>query len=204
MRHMPATVETCRWADKATIESVHAIHKCALPDDITPNLSRRYYAEIVKLMAEPDNGVLAIGNIGDAPVGFCFTAFDPHDFSEKIGRERLLLLKSLARFAFTRPALLVDLAGAVLGKSTFAEGESIDCPEIYVICVRDGHRSHGIGAKLVDHAVDQVRSCGRSAISVKTSDARALAFYQRHGFRKIGEQNRLTRKLAVLKRVIKN
>lgn len=193
-------VETCSEASRDTIETVHAIHKNALPNDITPNLTTDYYARIIRLMTDPKNGGLGIARVGGTPIGFCFAALDAHQFSDEIGRERWLLLKSVSLFAVSRPILLVNLAGAVFGRSRITEGESIDCPEIYAICVRDGHRSQGIGARLIDHAIDHVHRNGHSAITVKTSDPGALAFYERQGFHKIGEQNRFNRTLAILKR----
>ncbi len=196
------TVETCNDAHLGIIDAVHTIHKGALPKDITPNLTADYYAKVIRLMAEPENGVLGIAYARGVPVAFCFTAFDPNQFSAKIARERWLLLKSISRFALSRPALLINLAGAAFGKSRIAAGETTTCPEIYVICVGDGHRSKGIGAELLDHAVDHVRRLGHSAITVKTSDPRALAFYEGQGFKRIGEQNRFNRTLAILKREI--
>lgn len=195
-------VNTCSEAHRAIIDAVHTIHKGALPNDITPNLTADYYAKIIRLMTESENGVLGIAYADGVPIAFCFTAFDPNQFSAKIARERWLLLKSISRFAISRPALLIDLAGAALGKSRIVVGETTACPEIYAICVGDGHRSQGIGVKLLNHAVDHVRRCGHSAITVKTSDPRALAFYERQGFKRIGEQNRFGRRLAILKREI--
>ena len=195
-------VETCRNASQDFIAAVHAIHKGALPNDITPNLTADYYAKIIRLMTEPENGVLGVAHAHGIPVAFCFTALDPDQFSSKIARERWLLLRNMGRFAFSRPALLIDLAGAAFGKSTATVGKTTAYPEIYVICVREGHRSKGIGEKLLDHAVDHVRRCGHPAITVKTSDTRALAFYERQGFKRIGEQNRFNRRLSILKREI--
>lgn len=195
-------VETCIDARRGIIDAVYTIHKGALPNDITPNLTVDYYAKIIRLMTEPNNGVLGIVYAHGVPIAFCFTTFDPNRFSAKIARERWLLLKSISRFALSRPALLIDLVGAVLGKSRIAVEETTTCPEIYAICVGDGHRSQGVGVKLLNHAVDHVRRCGHSAITVKTSDPRALAFYERQGFKRIGEQNRFSRKLAILKREI--
>ena len=198
---MQTLVEICRNPNRAIVSALHSIHKQSLPGDITPNLSPAYYARVVALMGDAQNGFLHIATTADRdPVGFCFTALRPGDFSTAIARQRWLLLSNLARLAITKPGLVVDLAGAIVGRSTLDEGETTDCPEVYVICVRDDYRSKGVGAALIESATDSVRGCGHSDITVKTSDAGARAFYERHGFRKIGEQNRVSRKLAILKR----
>ncbi len=170
-----------------------------MPNDITPNLTRVYYRKIVRLMADENKGALAVAqNGGDSPIAFCSVVYRPHEFSALIGAEPVELAKSLASFAVTKPWLLVDLGAAIFGKSTWYEPE-VECPEIYVICVADGHRSKGIGRALIDACVAHLRVRGDKALVVKTADPGAEHFYAREGFRKVGEQSRIRRKLAIMR-----
>ncbi|MBA2625473.1 MAG: GNAT family N-acetyltransferase [Acidimicrobiia bacterium] len=71
--------------------------------------------------------------------------------------------------------------------------------EITFAAVRAGRRGDGIGTRLLDRALDELRQAGTALVEVKTLDASAgyepyvatRAFWERHGFRQIDRIDRL-------------
>ncbi|WP_375426812.1 GNAT family N-acetyltransferase [uncultured Sphingomonas sp.] len=65
--------------------------------------------------------------------------------------------------------------------------ETIELRRIYVLTSAHGS---GLGAALLDRAVEDARALGRTrlALGVYPGNARARAFYERHAFRIVGER----------------
>lgn len=65
--------------------------------------------------------------------------------------------------------------------------ETIELRRIYVLAPAHGS---GLGAALMERAVADARALGRTrlALGVHPGNARARAFYERHGFRIVGER----------------
>lgn len=65
--------------------------------------------------------------------------------------------------------------------------ETIELRRIYVLATAHGS---GLGAALMERAVADARTLGRTrlALGVHPGNARARAFYERHGFRVVGER----------------
>jgi GNAT superfamily N-acetyltransferase len=177
------------------------LHKSSLPDDITPNLVESYYEFIISLMANPKNGVLTVAHNSEELIGFCFVAFNPGDFSAMIAERRVLLIKSIVKFIFTRPGLIVDLCGSVFGKIIlFEKFNEKQCPEVFAICVSRNERSTGVGSRLIKKAADLLTPRGLQYLLAKTSNERAGNFYLKDGFVLVGRQNRIARKLAIYRK----
>ena len=65
--------------------------------------------------------------------------------------------------------------------------ETIELRRIYVLATAQGS---GLGAALMERAIADARAIGRTrlALGVHPGNARARAFYERHGFRIVGER----------------
>ena len=65
--------------------------------------------------------------------------------------------------------------------------ETIELRRIYVLAPAHGS---GLGPALIDRAIKDARALGRTqiALGVHPGNARARAFYERHGFRIVGER----------------
>jgi len=178
-------------------DQLHRLHFAALPNDIFPNLDRQYYRHAVARMIW--HGPLAVAVEADEIVGFCSVANEPEEFSDSLANEYRMLAKNLARFAITRPTLLLDIVGAAIGGAETIE--PIDyVPEITVIAVAAQCRGRNIGPTLIEKCATQIVS---PQLIVKTSDQNAERFYLRNRFERIGKQNRFRRKLAILRRQLK-
>jgi len=186
---------------KELAKQLSDLHKSSLPDDITPNLVESYYEFVISLMANPKNGVLTIAYKSEELIGFCFVAFNPGDFSEMIAERRVLLIKSIVKFIFKKPGLIVDLFGSVFGKIIlFEEFDEKQCPEVFSICVSRNARSTGVGSRLIKKSADVLISRGLQYLLAKTSNERAGNFYLKDGFVLVGRQNRVARKLEIYRK----
>lgn len=65
---------------------------------------------------------------------------------------------------------------------------AVDEAHLLNISVARAHQGRGAGRLLMDHAVTQAMACGATSLllEVRPSNARALSFYERYGFRRIG------------------
>jgi len=178
-------------------DQLHRLHLAALPNDIFPNLDRQYYRHAVARMIW--HGPLAVAVEAGKIVGFCSVANEPEEFSDSLANEYRMLAKNLARFAITRPTLLLDIVGAAIGGAETIE--PIDyVPEITVIAVAAHRRGRNIGPALIEKCATQI---GTTHLIVKTSDQNAERFYLRNRFERIGKQNRFRRELTILRRKLK-
>jgi ribosomal protein S18 acetylase RimI-like enzyme len=62
-------------------------------------------------------------------------------------------------------------------------------PELSIAVV-PSRRRHGLGHELMDALLDAARSAGHAAVSLSVEDdSPAVAFYERNGFERVGEQD---------------
>lgn len=88
---------------------------------------------------------------------------------------------------------VADVGGEVAGFTAVDLPEGEAHGEIYMIAVDPSHQGAGIGGRLTDHAVQQMRDAGRNLAIVRTGSdpghAPARATYERAGFVSLpGEQ----------------
>jgi GNAT superfamily N-acetyltransferase len=78
-----------------------------------------------------------------------------------------------------------DAAGAVLGHLQAVPGHEEGTWEVTNTAVVESARGHGVGRRLLEHAVAEARGAGVTGIVVATAtaDVGNLRFYQRCGFR---------------------
>ena len=87
-------------------------------------------------------------------------------------------------------AWLAELDGAPIGYALLLEPEldaaqegDIELKKIYLMSRFHGS---GIAARLLEAAVEAAEGCKRLLLGVKEDNGRAIAFYEREGFRQIG------------------
>lgn len=119
---------------------------------------------------------------GRAIVAHCAQAHDPHRYRELIG---LGCQAWLAEVAPDRAPIGYALVGPSL--LTLADPGEIDLKRLYVMGYWHGS---GVGSALLEQAVDHARAGGhhRLLVGVYVGNARAIAFYRRHGFEQVGDR----------------
>lgn len=93
----------------------------------------------------------------------------------------------------TSVVLLAETDGGPVGFlamrcAAHAAVESRNPVQLWQIYVAPLHHGSGAAARLMDRAIDEVRKRGHNVawLGVSEGNARAIAFYRRHGFRSIG------------------
>jgi len=117
------------------------------------------------------------------PEGHSFAEFDPQRFQEVIQNPDLR-------------TLVAGDTGQAVGHTTFGKSRdddvAADVGEIRTFFVRPAAWRHGVGSALMGAALDELRELGYAEATVWSFDAnaRANAFYERHGFRRDGAEGR--------------
>ena len=96
--------------------------------------------------------------------------------------ENLTQQIALADTAF----LVAELDGSVVGH-VYANAQKPPVLTIARLYVLPGRQRQGIGKRLLDEAVSRYPACDAVRLVVEAENAKGLAFYQREGFRSVGE-----------------
>ena len=137
-------IRLCSDVNEHLADALYQIHRQSLPNDVTPNLAPGHYRRTIQALANPENGALAVAFEEGQPIGFCSVVKTPGELKRIVKGDRVALIGSLFKLAFTKPALLVDIAGAIIGRQSATE-QIEGLPEIFAICVDASRRSAGIG-----------------------------------------------------------
>jgi GNAT superfamily N-acetyltransferase len=180
------------------ITALQALHRAALPDDIMPNVLPCYYRSMLNIMANTSDGVLFLAQINHRPLGLCFLTLDAKSVNRQMRRDFFGFATSLLRLLFVKPELFMEILVAICEPAKASKKEKN--AEIFILCVAPEYQSAGIGGKLIECATKTLKEKGVYSLIARTSNARALSFYQGKGFQKISDQKRWKRSFAVLKR----
>jgi ribosomal-protein-alanine acetyltransferase len=85
-------------------------------------------------------------------------------------------------------ALVVETGVRILG---FLIGRQVrDQAEVLNLAISHSERRQGLGTQLLDAALEEFRSRGAQTayLEVRESNTAAIAFYERHGFAKVGRR----------------
>jgi len=90
-----------------------------------------------------------------------------------------------------RDTILVGLDGdAVVGLAWFIETPALDhAMYLQLLLVAESHQSRGLGARLIARGERQARTsgCRHMIFLVTKSNRRARVFYERHGYKHVGD-----------------
>ena len=113
------------------------------------------------------------------------------------------LEKSLERaLTWTTPQRIALDGGRVVGFVSFGPARDEEgAGEVYALYVLAEYYGRGVGARLLDAALDELRDFPRILLWVLRENGRAVRFYEKHGFRADGAQMRLESLDAVVCRM---
>lgn len=104
--------------------------------------------------------------------------------TDRFSRRTLHYLLTRARAIF----LVSTRAGAVAGSVVVLLHGRTSLARVYSMAIDPAHQGRGIGLALLREAESRALADGRAVmrLEVRTDNARAIAFYRRHGYREIG------------------
>ncbi len=96
-------------------------------------------------------------------------------------------------FAWRDRCLVAKDGGRVVGFASFgpARDEGPETGEIYAMYVLAEYWGAGVGARLMEAALDELGAYPRVCLWTLKENARAIRFYEKHGFQADGAEKRL-------------
>lgn len=168
-------------------KAVAAIHSATLPGLLTrlgPAAVEAYYTGCTR-------SNLAIGMVyveRSAVRGFVLGSVHPDRLQAEVLRKNLIAtLASLAQGVLSHPSALGWLVRSLSGPDVGSYDART--PSLIYLSVDTDHRRGGAGRQLVDSFSDRLAAAGAMSydLSVDSDNAPAIAFYERLGFRRLGD-----------------
>lgn len=169
--------------DDTQVLELAGLHHAAMHSLLTglglPFLERYYR------FAQKDMSVLgfcAVSPIGD-PLGWVIGSPKPDQLNGRLREPLTWFVLQMFRLLFTRPRVLLQLAGSVL--SSDQPDMAADAIELTYIGVAKENAGTGLGTKLIGHFIESSRQADyRSVVlSVEVENEPAIALYKKVGFK---------------------
>jgi GNAT superfamily N-acetyltransferase len=175
------------------IDLLARMHLESLPGSLVTRIGPRYARAFYRYIARSEYEEVILHREGGEIVAACIVSLEPETMSR-----RLVLHTPLA---FHAPFALLRLpVGAIVART---RGDQPRGAEILLIFTIASARSRGLGAQLIERCQKVVRRHGIARVLVKTRDDpgnRAIAFYERAGFKPLGKVEKFGKALLLLTR----
>jgi ribosomal protein S18 acetylase RimI-like enzyme len=181
------------------IEQLARMHVDALPDSLVSLVGERYARAFYRHAAASPSELIAIERAGGELCGACLMSLAPATLSRRLLTRTPLAL--LAPLAIRRLPLRAMARGAA-GPPADPQPPG---PEILLIFTVPEARSRGLGARLLARCEALLAARGVDRLLVKTRDDpanRALAFYERAGFRRVGSRSVYGKRLVLFEKAL--
>jgi ribosomal protein S18 acetylase RimI-like enzyme len=180
-------------SDLPAVARVHqAAFKGFFLDQMGPPFLRRYYATV---MDYPNSLSLVAVDAEDEVVAFAAGFIDPAAFYAHFRERRLSFIPAVALALLRQPSLL----GRILDNSRRVKSIATPGPDVGELAsIGVEGKGGGVGSLLLGAFCDQMFARGASRVILTTDDAdnaSTQAFYERRGFRHVGEETRGSRVL---------
>jgi GNAT superfamily N-acetyltransferase len=114
----------------------------------------------------------------------------PYAFGSTLAREQDRPEADWRRAVASRIRFVAESGSAVVGTVSCGDGESTGVAALTAMWVDPGFRRQGVGARLVQQAIEWARETGYGQVVlwVVEGNEEAERLYERHGFRRTGAQ----------------
>lgn len=175
--------------DVGDFRRLGALHVECIDDSLPALLGRGFAARLYAFLDGSESEHVLCERIGDRVESAVVVSESPGDLQQRITRATLPHLLAAAGGAlFTRWAFGRFLLGR-LGASLRREAEPAKAPEITYVFTNPSLQGRQLGKRLIERVDEMLRARGVEVYYVKTLDDpanRAIAFYEREGFERIG------------------
>lgn len=194
----------CRAVDQGDLDEVVRIHRIAFPrfflTRMGPHFLRSYYQAVLDF--NTSIAVLACDQDNGKALGFAVGFGDPSGFYRFFKERRRKLLPIVLLALLRDPSLLVAILRNAQRVSAQAHGNTA-ATELSSIAVGDAGR--GVGSALLDAFMAKARFAEAATVCL-TTDAKdnddVIRFYEKHGFRLLGHEDRGDRRLLHYEKVV--
>lgn len=171
------------------IRQIAAMHCECLPDSLVSRIGPRYARAFYRHVDRSTDELAFVHRSGGRVASACIVSLEPHTLKRRLlTRTALVLHAPLA----LRRLPLRGIASSLIGRGGGEEeGGAMQPrgPEVLLIFTEPAARSSGLGAQTLARCEEHLRERGHQRYYVKTadeSDNRAIGFYLRNGFARIG------------------
>lgn len=184
-----------RRAGPHDCDALARLYAECLPDDLACRMGHRFLRQLFFVLTKSPATTISFAVLGPCVVGFSVITASRRIINRS-------LIPDLVIALLLRPRLLFSLALQAFRpsflRSFFGEPDRSKAGwrEVYLIGVVDTARGRGIGGRVLDAALAD--GPAEVPCMAKTLSERAVVFYQRYGFRPIGEEQRGKHTLTVL------
>jgi ribosomal protein S18 acetylase RimI-like enzyme len=189
------------------LERIARLHRVSLDDSLPSFLGDRYLARFYRYLASSALEQLLVARSGDTGTGsvdsVCVLSFDPGSMQRRAVQATLVPFAVSASTALVRDSAFRDLVLRMLTARSGVEGEPPGSPEITHIFTDPAQRGRALGRALVERVDRHLRDRGVPVCYVRTIDDpenRALAFYDRNGYQRVGRTFGAGRGFVVFKK----
>lgn len=173
-------------------EVLAKLHYSTLSDYLLAALGVSYLKEVhyPKLLSH-DRTFCLIAYYEDYAVGFICVTYDVVDLMKTVQNDKFAIILPALRAVLINPLLVHDFVSLSIGTEMKWHKEISTQAELLTIGVLPAYQSLGIGKLLADQGMKKVMQESTShRVLVKTDTLRAVKFYQKLGFYRVGFENR--------------
>jgi glycosyltransferase involved in cell wall biosynthesis/ribosomal protein S18 acetylase RimI-like enzyme len=174
------------WVRPARPEDAPAIarlHREAMPEAFLPTLGDGFLARLYRALGADPRGVVLVAENGTGVIGFAAGTASVGDFYREFYRRHGVRAAIAAAPRLLRPSVLRRIRET----SRYPDSvRGLPEAELLAIAIEGGHRDSGIGRRLADRLLEDLRARGaeRVRVVVGAGNEGANRFYDRLGFRR--------------------
>jgi glycosyltransferase involved in cell wall biosynthesis/ribosomal protein S18 acetylase RimI-like enzyme len=163
--------------------AIARLHREAMPEAFLPTLGDRFLARLYRALGSDPRGVVLVAENGSGVVGFAAGTASVGDFYRDFYRRHGLRAAIAAAPRLLRPSVLRRIRESAAYPDSV---RGLPEAELLAIAVGGGHRDEGIGRRLADRLVGDLRARGADGIRVVVAAGNegANRFYDSLGFRR--------------------
>lgn len=200
---MNKIIPIIRAATESDIESIMGLFTRYIDNSFFPGLGENFMKTFPAALVQSPAAVNFVCTVDSRVVGFISGLYDSSSFSKEIVRRKWVsLLRVIACSFLRRPAIMRDfLEGFLYARRAMRDPVKA---ELLYIAIEPDFRSQGAAARLIEHALEEMKQRGAPKVRVSTDQSNTavnrlllkIGFEREDSFRLFGKRMYLYRRIA--------